>query len=100
MFKMIERKNKRTGRIGVFAVAHATYWDQFEGLLDNIMGFHADFCTMVEKNDVEVVDFGMIDSSEKAFEAKPTTVSPVSTLAKSFLMISISSAFCLPLSPA
>lgn len=71
MFKMIERKNKRTGRIGVFAVAHATYWDQFEGLLDNIMGFHADFCTMVEKNDVEVVDFGMIDSSEKAFEAVP-----------------------------
>ena len=71
MFKMIERKNKRTGRIGVFAVAHATYWDQFEGLLDNIMGFQADFCTMVEKNDVEVVDFGMIDSSEKAFEAVP-----------------------------
>ena len=66
---MINRKNKRTARIGVFAVAHATYWGQFEGLLDNIMGYHNDFCKMTEKNDVEVIDFGMIDSSEKAYEA-------------------------------
>ena len=66
---MIERKNKRTARIGVFAVAHATYWAQFEGLEDNIMGYHRDFCDMVKKNDVEVVDFGMVDSSEKAFDA-------------------------------
>ena len=68
---MINRKNKRTARIGVFAVAHATYWAQFDGLLDNIMGYHNDFCKMTEKNDVEVIDFGMIDSSEKAYEAVP-----------------------------
>lgn len=68
---MIERKNKRTGRIGIFAVAHAVYWDQFDGLENNIMGFHRDFCKMVEDNDIEVVDFGMIDSNEKAFEAVP-----------------------------
>ena len=68
---MIERKNKRTAKIGIFAVAHATYWAQFDGLYDNIMGFHKDFCDMVEKNDVEVVDFGMIDSSEKAYDVIP-----------------------------
>jgi len=66
---MIERKNKRTARIGIFAVAHATYWDQFPGLESNIMGYHKDFCELVEKQDVEVVDFGMVDSSEKAYEA-------------------------------
>lgn len=66
---MIERKEKRTARIGIFAVAHATYWDQFEGLLDNIMKYHRDFCGIVGKNQVEVVDFGMIDSSEKAYAA-------------------------------
>lgn len=66
---MIERKKKRNGKIGIFAVAHATYWDQFEGLEEKIMGYHGDFCKMVEKNGVEAVDFGMIDSSEKAFEA-------------------------------
>ncbi len=68
---MIERKNPRNARIGIFAVAHATYWEQFEGLRDNIMGFHAEFCDMVRKNEVEVCDFGMIDSSEKAYEAVP-----------------------------
>ena len=65
---MIERKNKRTAKIGVFAVAHGVYWEQFEGLLENIMKYHKDFCDIVEKNEVEVIDFGMIDSSEKAFE--------------------------------
>ena len=68
---MIERKNKRTAKIGIFAVAHATYWDQFDGLLDNIMGYHKDFCEMTKANDVEIVDFGMIDSSEKAYDAVP-----------------------------
>lgn len=66
-----ERKNKRTAKIGVFAVAHGVYWEQFEGLLDNIMKYHKDFCDIVEKNEVEVIDFGMIDSSEKAFDTVP-----------------------------
>lgn len=66
---MIDRKRNRTARIGVFAVAHATYWDQFPGLEDNIMGYHKDFCEMVQDCDVEIVDFGMVDSSEKAFDA-------------------------------
>lgn len=68
---MIERKKKLTGRIGIFAVAHATYWEQFDGLLSNIMGYHNDFIKIVEKNDVEIVDFGMIDSSEKAYDVIP-----------------------------
>lgn len=66
---MIERKKKRTARIGIFAVAHAVYWQQFEGLEANIMGYHREFCDMVAKQDVEVIDFGMIDSSEKAYAA-------------------------------
>ena len=66
---MIERKKKRNARIGIFAVAHATYWGQFEGLYENIMGYHKDFCKMTEANEVEVIDFGMVDSSEKAYEA-------------------------------
>ena len=65
---MIERKHKRTARIGVFAVAHAVYWEQFEGLYDNIMKYHHDLVDKVEGNDVEVIDFGMVDSSMKAYE--------------------------------
>lgn len=66
---MITRKNKRTARIGIFAVAHATYWNQFEGLYESLMGFHKDLCGMVKANDVEIIDFGMIDSSEKSYAA-------------------------------
>ncbi len=65
---MITRKKPRCARIGLFAVAHATYWDQFEGLLDNLMGYHNDLNTLISSNDVEVIDFGMVDSSEKAYE--------------------------------
>ena len=68
---MIQRKKPRTAKIGIFAVAHATYWGQCEGLYENIMGFHKDLVEKVEKNEVEVVDFGMIDSSEKAYNAVP-----------------------------
>ena len=64
---MIERRKKRTARIGIFAVAHSTYFGQFEGLYDSLMGYHADLCRAVESNGVELVDFGMIDTSEKAF---------------------------------
>ena len=66
---MITRKNKRNARIGTFAVAHAKYWEQFDGLYENLMEFHKDFCAEVTANDVEMIDFGMIDSSEKAYTA-------------------------------
>lgn len=64
---MIERKNKRTAKIGVFAVAHNTYFSQFEGLYENLMKYHGDFFNMVTENEVEIVDFGMVDTSEKAY---------------------------------
>ena len=66
---MITRKNKRNAKIGIFAVAHAAYWSQFEGLYENLMGYHKDLCGQVETNDVELIDYGMIDSSEKAYAA-------------------------------
>lgn len=66
---MIERKKKRTARVGVFAVAHATYFDQFEGLYENLCGYHKDLCDMTAENEVEIIDFGMIDTSEKAYAA-------------------------------
>lgn len=64
---MLQRLKKRTAKIGIFAVGHDTYWDQFEGLLDNLMNYHATFKGMVEKNEVEVIDYGMIDSSILGF---------------------------------
>ena len=65
---MIERKEKRTARIGTFAVAHATYWEQFEGLRESILGYHEDFTRLLAENEVDVIDYGIVDSSEIAYE--------------------------------
>ena len=65
---MITRRNPRTARIGIFAVAHGTYWSQFPGLEEKIMGYHHDAVKMVEQMEVTVVDYGMIDTSEKAYK--------------------------------
>lgn len=64
---MIERKRPRAARIGVFAVGHKTYWEQFEGLLDNLMSYHNVFKNMVKENNVEVIDYGMSDCSISAY---------------------------------
>ncbi len=66
---MIGRRKKRTCRIGIFAVAHAVYWAQFPGLYESLMHFYGDLCEKIRKNDVELIDFGMIDTNEKAFSA-------------------------------
>jgi len=66
---MIERKIKRHARIGVFAVAHAVYFTQFVGLYESLCEKHNVFIEKLRQNDVEVVDAGMVDSSEKGFEA-------------------------------
>ena len=66
---MIERKAKRHAKAAVFAAAHAKYWEQFDGLYEKIMGYHSKLLTLVRENDIEVIDFGMIDSSEKSYAA-------------------------------
>ena len=66
---MIERKVKRTGKIGIFAVAHGTYWEQFEGLKENMMKYHQILCKKLQGMGVEVEDFGMVDTSRSAYEA-------------------------------
>ena len=65
---MIVRLKKRSARIGIFGVAHPVYWPQFPGLEETLMGFHAELKNQILKNDVEIIDFGMIDTSEKAYE--------------------------------
>lgn len=65
---MINRKEKRNAKIAIFAVAHSVYWDQFPGLFEKLTEYHGEAIAKVRTNDVEVIDFGIVDSSEKAFE--------------------------------
>ena len=65
---MIERKNKLNARIGVFGVVHGVYFDQFEGLREKLEKYHNDFIKILKKENVEVIDFGLIENSEQAYE--------------------------------
>ncbi|MBP5730053.1 MAG: L-fucose/L-arabinose isomerase family protein [Clostridia bacterium] len=64
----IEKAAAKTARIGIFGVGHGVYWEQFPGLREKLMEYHGVFRGKVERCGVEVVDFGMSDSSQKAFE--------------------------------
>lgn len=65
---MINRTNTRTAKIAYFAVIHGIYFEQFPGLEDNLRRYHRELLEKIQANNVEVVDFGFVDSSEKAFE--------------------------------
>ncbi len=65
---MLERKTKRTAKVGLFGVAHGVYWEQFPGLLEGLMCMHEQMKAKLQSNDVEVVDFGMVDTSEKGYQ--------------------------------
>jgi L-arabinose isomerase len=56
-------------RIGLFGIGLDTYWPQFEGLLDRLMGYQRSIVARLERNDIQVIDVGLIDSPQKAREA-------------------------------
>ena len=55
--------------IGFFSIGLDTYWPQFDGLRDNLEGYHAQIRDRITEMGVEVVDAGMVDSVAKAHEA-------------------------------
>lgn len=69
---MIERRKPRNAKIGIFAVSHAIYDKQFPGLYDKFDKYHGDLIEHIKENQVEIVDFGMIDTSEKAYGVLPS----------------------------
>ena len=66
---MLKRVPAKKPVIGIFAVAHGTYWNQFPGLKENMQKYHSDFVALVAKNEVEIVDLGIVDDSITANEA-------------------------------
>ncbi|MFP4379644.1 MAG: arabinose isomerase [Candidatus Sumerlaeia bacterium] len=61
---IIDRRKPLNARIGVLTVGHRTYWDQFPGLLDTLMGYVETFKKKLEAEKVEVIDFGMVDNHQ------------------------------------
>ena len=53
-------------RIGLFGIGLDTYWPQFKGLKERLLGYQASIARRLESMDVDVVDAGLVDSPEKA----------------------------------
>lgn len=53
-------------KAGIFSIGLDTYWPQFDGLLDNLKGYHGVIRDRLAGMGLEMVDAGMVDSVEKA----------------------------------
>lgn len=56
-------------RIGLFSIALEAYWPQFEGLRERLLGYNKRIEQSLQREGVEVVNLGMIDSPEGALAA-------------------------------
>src|SRR3954449_6674907 len=67
---VIPRRKPLNARIGIFGVGHHTYWQQFEGLLEEMHRKLAIFTAKVRKHGVDVVEFGMVDEARSAYRVR------------------------------
>ncbi|HSI75261.1 MAG TPA: L-fucose/L-arabinose isomerase family protein [Lunatimonas sp.] len=67
----IVRREETLPRIGVFGVGYFKYWPQFEGLLEALLEKQEVLIEKIKRNQVEVVDFGMVDNVQTAYGLVP-----------------------------
>ncbi len=67
----VPRRKPLTARVGVLAVGHHVYWDQFEGLLEELMAKVQVLVDKLTGQGVEAVSFGMVDCAEEAYRVLP-----------------------------
>jgi L-arabinose isomerase len=56
-------------KVGLFGIGLQAYWEQFEGLKERLTGYVQVVANGIEKFDAEIVNLGLIDTPEKAFES-------------------------------
>lgn len=59
----------RSFRVGLFGIGLDAYWSQFPGLEQRLAGYIEQVAAKLRRPNVEVVNLGLIDTSEKAEEA-------------------------------
>lgn len=67
----VARRKPLTARVGLVAVGHHTYWEQFPGLRAELLGKVERLKTKLAAHSVEVFDFGLLDQAEPAYAALP-----------------------------
>jgi L-arabinose isomerase len=56
-------------RVGIFGVGLDTYWPQFQGLKERLVGYQDVIARRIRGYDVTLVDAGLVDNSDRAREA-------------------------------
>ena len=56
-------------RIGLFGIGLDSYWPQFAGLRERLIGYVEQVAAKLERPGVEIVNLGLIDTPERAREA-------------------------------
>jgi L-arabinose isomerase len=56
-------------RIGLFGIGLDTYWPQFPGLFERLVGYQAAIADRLAEKDCNLVNVGLIDNPQKAREA-------------------------------
>lgn len=67
----IERRKPRTANVGIFGVGHYTYWNQFDGLMDDMQKKLDVFVDKVQQHNVNVTNYGVIDDAKGAYALVP-----------------------------
>ncbi len=67
----IDRRKPLAARVGILSVGHHVYWDQFEGLLDDMHSKAGALERKVAAHGVEVVNFGLADEAQSAYAVLP-----------------------------
>ncbi len=60
---------KQSITVGLYGIGLDTYWPQFDGLYDRLVGYQGIVAEKLRKFGANVVDAGLVDSPEKAGEA-------------------------------
>ncbi|MBN2048217.1 MAG: L-fucose/L-arabinose isomerase family protein [Anaerolineaceae bacterium] len=56
-------------KIGLFGIGLDTYWPQFTGLRDKLVGYQQTIHEKIRARGVEVIDAGLVDTLEKSYQA-------------------------------
>lgn len=56
-------------KVGLFGIGLDTYWPQFPGLQDRLIGFTAQVARQLESSHAQVVNLGLVDTPEKSLAA-------------------------------
>ncbi|HYD85564.1 MAG TPA: L-fucose/L-arabinose isomerase family protein [Opitutus sp.] len=64
---LIPRRRPLTARVGIFGVGFHMYWPQFPGLQEELLGHLKTFTNRVAAQNVQAIDFGMVDDAQSAY---------------------------------